>query len=126
MMPGTVNLAASGVAAGSRAALQQGLRKLGYIEGQNIKIEYRYAEGRFERLPVLASELVLLKVDVILTGGSTATRAAKEATNTIPIVMLQDNDPVASGFVASLGVRAETSRDFQLFAPRSVQNDWKF
>ena len=95
-------LAASRIAADSRAAINQGLRKLGYIEGQNITIEYRYAEGKFERLPVLAGELVLLKVDVILTAGSTATRAAKEATSTIPIVMLQDNDPVASGFVASL------------------------
>jgi putative tryptophan/tyrosine transport system substrate-binding protein len=95
-------LAASIISADSRAAINQGLHKLGYIEGQNIKIEYRYAEGKFERLPVLAAELVRLKVDVILTGGSTATRAAKEATSTIPIVMLQDNDPVASGFVASL------------------------
>jgi putative ABC transport system substrate-binding protein len=95
-------LAASTISAGSRAAVHQGLRKLGYIEGQNIKTEYRYAEGKFERLPILAAELVRLKVDVILTAGSTATRAAKEATNTIPIVMLQDNDPVASGFVASL------------------------
>src|SRR5262245_37328185 len=95
-------LAASRIEAGSRSALQQGLRKLGYIEGQNIKVEYRYTEGRFERLPGLAGELVFLKVEVILTAGSTATRAAKEATSTIPIVMLQDNDPVASGFVASL------------------------
>ena len=85
-----------------RTGLHEGLRKLGYIEGQNITIEYRYADGKFERLPVLAAELIRLKVDVILTGGSTATRAAKEATSTIPIVMTQDNDPVASGFVASL------------------------
>jgi putative tryptophan/tyrosine transport system substrate-binding protein len=95
-------LAASGISADSRAAIQQGLHKLGYIEGQNIAIEYRYAEGKFERLPVLAGELVRLKVNVILTAGSTATRAAKEATSTIPIVMTNDNDPVASGFVVSL------------------------
>jgi putative ABC transport system substrate-binding protein len=96
-------LAASTGSAESRAAITQGLRKLGYIEGQNIKIDYRYAEGKFERLPILAAELVRLKVDVILTGGSTATRAAKEATGTIPIVMTEDNDPVvASGSVASL------------------------
>jgi putative ABC transport system substrate-binding protein len=95
-------LAASIISAESRAAINQGLRKLGYIEGQNITIEYRYAEGKFERLPVLAAELVRLNVDVIVTGGSTATRAAKEATSTVPIVMTQDNDPVASGFVASL------------------------
>jgi putative ABC transport system substrate-binding protein len=95
-------LAASVIAAESRAAIGEGLRKVGYTDGQNIKIEYRYAEGKFERLPILAAELVRLKVDAILTAGSTATRAAKEATSTIPIVMIQDNDPVASGFVASL------------------------
>src|SRR6266576_5937912 len=95
-------LAASGISVDSRAAIQQGLHKLGYIEGQNIAIEYRYAEGKFERLPVLAGELVRLKVNVILTAGSTATRAAKEATSTIPIVMTNDNDPVTSGFVVSL------------------------
>ena len=85
-----------------RTRFLQGLRKFGYIEGQNITIEFRSAKGQFERLPVLAAELVRLNVDVIVTGGSTATRAAKEATSTIPIVMTQDNDPVASGFVASL------------------------
>jgi putative ABC transport system substrate-binding protein len=94
--------ASRGPSPGARAGIHQGLRKLGYIEGQNITIEYRYAEGKFERLPVLAAELVRLNVDVIVTGGSTATRAAKEATTAIPIVMTNDNDPVASGFVASL------------------------
>ena len=72
------------------------------MEGKNIVIEYRYAEGKFDRLPTLAAELVRLKVDVIVTGGGGLTRAAKEATNTIPIVMAQDTDPVANGFVASL------------------------
>ncbi|MBI4490327.1 MAG: ABC transporter substrate-binding protein [Deltaproteobacteria bacterium] len=81
---------------------RQGLRKLGYVEGKNIIIEYRYADGKFDRLPALAAELVRLKVDVIVTAGATNTRAAKEATNTIPIVMAQDPDPVGSGFVASL------------------------
>src|SRR5262249_54977675 len=94
--------ASAGLTPDARTRFLQGLRKFGYIEGENITIEYRSAKGQFERLPVLAAELVSLKVDVILTGGSTATRAAKEATNTIPIVMLQDNDPVASGFVTSL------------------------
>ena len=94
--------ASTGPEPNSRAGIHQGLRGFGYIEGQNIAIVYRYAKGKFERLPVLAAELVRLKVDVIVTGGSTATRAAKEATSTIPIVMLQDNDPVGSGFVASL------------------------
>src|SRR5215475_5481848 len=83
-------------------ALRQGLRELGYEEGENIVIEYRWAEGKFDRLPDLAGELVRLKVEVIVTGGPADTRAAKEATNTIPIVMGFDNDPVGSGFVASL------------------------
>ena len=84
------------------AAFQQGLRELGYVEGKNIAIEYRYAEGKFDRYPALAAELVRLKVDVIVSAGSTATRAVKEATSTIPIVMSQDSDPVGNGFVASL------------------------
>jgi putative ABC transport system substrate-binding protein len=83
-------------------AFKQGLRDLGYIEGQNITIEYRYAEGKLDRLPTLIAELVGLRVDVIVTGGPPATRAAKKATATIPIVMAQVNDPVGNGFVASL------------------------
>jgi len=83
-------------------AFRQGLRDLGYIEGQNIGIDYRYAEEKIERQSALAAELVSLKVDVILTPGATATRSAKGATNTIPIVMAQDPDPVGNGFVASL------------------------
>jgi len=72
------------------------------VEGKSIVIEWRYAEGKPDRLPALAAELVHLKVDIIVTGGISATRAAKEATSTIPIVMTQDSDPVANGFVASL------------------------
>jgi len=83
-------------------AFRQGLRELGYVEGKSIVIEYRWAEGKFERLPDLAAELVRLKVDVIVTAGPQATRPAKDATTTIPIVMAFDNDPVGSGFVASL------------------------
>ncbi len=83
-------------------AFREGLRDAGYIEGQNIKIESRYADGKPDRLPALAAELVDLKVDVIVTLGNDATRPAKEATSAIPIVMTQDNDPVAAGFVASL------------------------
>lgn len=84
------------------AAFRQGLRELGYVEGKNIVVEYRYAEGNADREGELAAELVRLKVDVIVTTGPTVTRAAKEATVTISIVMSQDGDPVASGFVASL------------------------
>src|SRR5882672_2407268 len=83
-------------------AFRQGLRELGYVEGKNIVIELRSAEGKLDRAPALAVELVRLKVDVIVTGGPQSTRAAKEATVTIPIVMAFDNDPVGNGFVASL------------------------
>ena len=83
-------------------AFRQGLRELGYVEGKDIVIEYRYAEGKLEHLPTLAAELVRLKVDVIVTAGPASTRSAKEATVTIPIVMAQVNDPVGNGFVASL------------------------
>jgi len=68
-------------------AFRRGLLELGYVEGKNIVIEYRYADGNTDRLPALAAELVGLKVDIIVSGGPTATRPAKEATNTIPIVM---------------------------------------
>ena len=83
-------------------AFRQGLRELGYVEGKNIVIERRHAEGKFDHLPALAAELVRLKVDVIVTSGPTATHPAKGATSTIPIVMTFDDDPVGSGFVASL------------------------
>ena len=83
-------------------AFRQGLRELGYVEGKNIVLEYRSAEGKFDRLPKLAAELVHLNVDVIVSAGGTVTRSAKEATATIPIVMAFDNDPVGNGFVASL------------------------
>ena len=83
-------------------AFREALRKLGYVEGQNITIEYRYGDNKSERMPKLAAELVHLNVDVIVTTGSSATRPAKEATTAIPIVMMSDNDPVGSGFVASL------------------------
>ena len=83
-------------------AFQQGLRELGYVEGKNIVIEWRYAEGKLDRISALATELVRLKVDVIVTSGPSVTRAAKEATVTIPIVMTFDSDPVGDGFVASL------------------------
>jgi ABC-type uncharacterized transport system substrate-binding protein len=96
-------LAATTAASPARfEAFRQALRELGYVEGKNIVIEWRRAEGKFDQLPDLATELVRLKVDVIVTAGGASTRPAKEATVTIPIVMASDNDPVGSGFVASL------------------------
>ena len=83
-------------------AFRQGLRELGYVEGKNIVIENRNTEGKFDRISELAAELVRLQVDVIVTTGSNTTGAAKKATTTIPIVMAQDSDPVANGYVASL------------------------
>ena len=83
-------------------AFKDGLRDLGYIEGKNIIIEWRHGEGKLDRLPALAAELVRLNGSVIVSAGPPDTRAAKQATDKIPIVMTQDADPVGSGFVASL------------------------
>ncbi len=95
--------AASPAALSARTdAFRQGLRELGYVEGKNIVIESRHVVGKLDRLSELAAELVRLKVDVIVTTGPTSTRAAKEATVMIPIVMAFDSDPVGSGFIASL------------------------
>ena len=79
-----------------------GMRDLGYLEGQNVVIEWRFADGRLERLPELAAELVRLPVDVLVADGTAAVRPAKDATDTIPIVMAQSVSPVENGFVASL------------------------
>ena len=84
-------------------AFRQGLRETGWIEGQNIAIEYRYAENRFDRLPDLAAELARLKVDVIVAAPTPSAVAAKRATETIPIVMINAADPVGLGLIASLG-----------------------
>jgi len=86
----------------SLTAFRAGMRDLDYVEGQNVSFEYRWAEGRYERLPDLAAELVRLKVDVILSEATPATEAARQATTTIPVVFVLVSDPVASGFVTSL------------------------
>jgi putative ABC transport system substrate-binding protein len=83
-------------------AFRQGLRELGWVEGQNIVIDYRFAEGRLDRLPDLAAELVRLNVDVIVSLGTQGVTAAKNATGTIPIVMIAVRDPIGTGLIASL------------------------
>ena len=92
----------SSTAAAFIEAFRQGLRELGWVEGQNIVIDYRFAEGRFDRLPDLAAELVRLKVDLIVAAPAPAAVAAKNATATIPIVMISVSDPVGTGLIASL------------------------
>jgi putative tryptophan/tyrosine transport system substrate-binding protein len=98
-------------------AFRQELSKLGWIEGKNITIEYRFAEQKNERLPELAADLVRLKVDLIVTSGGTSPLAAKGATTTIPIVMTQSTDPVGAGLVASLARPAGNVTGFSTLAP---------
>jgi putative ABC transport system substrate-binding protein len=83
-------------------AFRHGVRELGYTEGKNVVIEYLHGDGSQDRLPAVMAEIIRRQTDVIVTGGSQATRAAKQGTSTIPIVMAQDNDPLGAGFVASL------------------------
>jgi putative tryptophan/tyrosine transport system substrate-binding protein len=82
---------------------REGLRDFGYVEGQNVAVEYRWAEGRYERFPALIAELLALKVDVIVTAGTPAAQAVKRATSTIPLVMIAVGDPVGTRLVSSLG-----------------------
>jgi putative ABC transport system substrate-binding protein len=110
--------AASNVA--NLSAFRQGLRELGYVEGQNFVIEYRSADGRSERLANLASELVRLKVDVIVTRGTPAALSAKQATTTIPIVMASSGEPAAEGIVASLARPEGNVTGFHIIAPAEL------
>ncbi len=98
-------------------AFRQRLRELGYVEGKNIVIEYRYAEGKLERLPDLAAELVRLKVDVIVTGGGPTSLAAKKASATIPMVFAIALDPVGDGLVSSVARPGGNITGLSLMAP---------
>ena len=103
------------------SALREGLRELGWVDGKNIVLELRYAEGKQERLPELAADLVNLKVDVIVTFGSPAAVAAKKATSTIPIVLGVIGDPVAIGLVRNLARPGENVTGNSLIAPELFQ-----
>src|SRR6266446_9393005 len=98
-------------------AFRQGLRDLGYVEGQNIALELRWAEGKYDRYPALAADLVRSKVGVIVAWSGQATKAAQEATRTIPIVMSLVNDPVGSGLVASLARPGGNVTGLTIMAP---------
>ena len=104
----------------SLEALQQGLRELGYVEGRNIAFEYRWAEGRMERLSAFAVEFVGLKIDVIVASSSPAALAAKDATRTIPIVFVTAGDPVDSGLVAGIARPGGNVTGLSLLAPEIV------
>src|SRR5229473_6962912 len=101
-------------------AFRQGLRDLGYVESRNVVIEYRSAEGKFERLPALAAELVALKVDVIVAPNTVAALAAEQATKTIPIVFATAGDPVGSGLVTSLARPGGNVTGLSILAPELV------
>jgi putative ABC transport system substrate-binding protein len=103
-----------------REAFRQGLRDLGYVEGRNVVIEYRDVEGKYERLPALAAELVALEVDVIVAGGTPQPLAAKQATRTIPIVFAGAGDPVGSGLVTSLARPGGNVTGFSGLTPELV------
>jgi putative tryptophan/tyrosine transport system substrate-binding protein len=102
------------------SAFRQGLRELGYVEGQNVVIEYRSADGRPERFPDLATELVRLKVDVIVTRGTSAALGAKHVTDTIPIVMASSGDPVFAGLVTSLARPGANVTGLHLMTPADL------
>jgi ABC-type uncharacterized transport system substrate-binding protein len=114
---GRLAIASRSVESARLEAFRNGLRDLGYVEGKNIVIEWRFADGKLDRLPAQAAELVRLKAEIIVSAGSTPTRNARAATSTIPIVMSNDNDPVGDGFVASLARPGRNITGLSNFAP---------
>ena len=106
-------------------SFRQGLRELGYVEGKTVLLEVRYAEGKSERLPELARELVGLKVNVIVATTDASIAAVKRETQTIPIVMTVSSDPAGTGLVASLARPAETSPGSAPFPRSSAGNGWR-
>jgi putative ABC transport system substrate-binding protein len=113
---GVLITASASIASPRLQAFQQGLRDLGYVEGQNIQFEYRYAEGKPDTLPELINELIALKVDLIVADTSNATQAAKNATQTIPVVFTSANDPVGDRQVSSLARPGGNLTGFSLLA----------
>lgn len=107
-------------------AFRHGMRDLGYIDGTNLIIEFRYADGKFDRLPALAAELVRLNVDAIVTAGPSVTGPTKKATAVIPIVMTNDSDPVGASFVASLARPGGNITGLSSIAQDLGGNEWSF
>jgi putative tryptophan/tyrosine transport system substrate-binding protein len=109
------------IASDLSAAFRQGLKQTGFVEGQNVAVEYRWADGEYERLPEFATDLVRRKVDVIAaTGGEPSPQAAKAATQTIPIVFTANGDPVKEGLVASVNMPGGNVTGFTIFGPAVV------
>ena len=114
---GFISSATSSAMAARDEAFRQGLRALGYVVGENIAIEYRWADGKNERLPGFAAELVNLKLDIIVTHGGAATRAVQQASTTIPIVIAAADDPLAAGLVVSLARPGGNTTGLSLITP---------
>ena len=114
---GFLGVASAAITASRVEAFRAGLREFGYAEGKNLVIEFRWADGNYDRLPVLASELVRLKIDVLVTAGSPGTLAARRATTTIPIVMAVTGDAVSAGLVSSLAQPGGNVTESTLFGP---------